>query len=66
MGKDDVYQIVGVVKDTKYNRINEKERRIGYLAAGQDAEPSPSVRFTLRSDVPVETLIPAARAAIGE
>ena len=55
----DVYQIVGVVKDTKYNRINEEVRRIGYLAAGQDAEPRPTIRFTLRSDVPAETLIPA-------
>ena len=64
MDKDDVYQIVGVVKDTKYNRINEQDRRIGYLAEGQDAEPRPTIRFTLRSDVPVETLIPAARAAI--
>jgi predicted permease len=61
----DVYQIVGVVKDTKYNRINEGGRRIGYLAAGQDAEPGPRIRFAVRSDVPVETLIPAARAAIG-
>ena len=65
MDKDDVYHIVGVVKDTKYSRIDEKERRIAYLAADQDAEPSPNFRFTLRSDVPVETLIPAARAAIG-
>jgi predicted permease len=63
-GKADVCQIIGVAKDTKYNRINEKERRIGYLADGQDAEPGPHIRFTLRSDVPVETLIPAARAAI--
>jgi putative ABC transport system permease protein len=62
----DVYQIVGVVKDTKYNRINEEVRRIGYLAAGQDAEPRPTIRFTLRSDVPAETLIPAVRAAIGD
>jgi putative ABC transport system permease protein len=60
----DTYQIVGVVKDTKYNRINEQTRRIGYLAGGQDAEPGPNIRYTLRSDVPPETLIPAARAAI--
>ena len=66
MDKDDVYQVAGVVKDTKYNRINERERRIGYLAAAQDAEPAPHVRFTLRSDVPVETLMPAVRAAILE
>jgi len=63
MGKDS-YQIVGVVKDTKYNRIKEEDRRIGYMAAGQDAAPGPEIRFALRSDVPVETLIPAARAAI--
>jgi len=65
MDKDE-YQIIGVVKDTKYNRINENGRNIGYLAAGQDAEAPPQLRFTLRADVPVETLIPAARAAIGE
>ena len=64
MDKDDLFGIVGVVKDTKYNRINEKDRRIGYLAEGQDAAPGPNIRFTLRSDLPVETLIPAARAAI--
>jgi predicted permease len=64
MDKDDVFQIVGVVRDTKYNRINEEDRRIGYLAAGQDSDPRPSIRFTLRSETPVETLIPAARAAI--
>jgi predicted permease len=64
LDQDDLYQIVGVVKDTKYNRINEQDRRIGYLAAAQEAQPSPSIRFTLRSDLPVETLIPAARAAI--
>ena len=63
--KDEIYQIVGVVKNTKYNRINEEERRIGYLADAQDAEPDAHIRFTVRSDVPVETLIPAARAAIG-
>jgi len=59
-----VFQIVGVVKDAKYNRINEPDRRIGYFAAGQDAEPQPRIQFTLRSDMPAETLVPAARAAI--
>jgi predicted permease len=62
--ENDLYQIVGLVKDTKYNRIDEQDRAIGYLSAGQDAHPAPRFRFTLRSEVPVETLIPAARAAI--
>ncbi len=65
MIESDVYHVVGVVGDTKYNRITEKERRIGYLASSQDAHPSPRFRFTMRAAVPPETLIPAARAAIG-
>jgi putative ABC transport system permease protein len=64
INKDDLFQIVGVVKDTKYNRMNEQNRRIGYLAGAQDADPRPSIRFTLRSDMPVESLIPAVRGAI--
>jgi predicted permease len=62
--ENDAYQIVGVVKDTRYNRINEQPRRIAYVACGQDPEPGPSMRFALRSDVAVETLIPAVRSAI--
>ena len=64
MNRDDVYHVVGAVRDTKYNHINEENRRIGYLAAAQDPQPSPTTRFTLRAEVPVDTLIPAARAAI--
>ncbi len=66
MDEDGLYQVVGVVKDTKYNRINERDRRIGYLAAGQDMAPQPSIRFTVRSELPVESLIPAVRAAMME
>jgi len=62
--QNDVYQIVGVVKDTRYNRINEQPRRIAYVACGQDAEPGTSMRFAVRSDVAVGTLIPAVRSAI--
>jgi len=64
MNRDDVYHVVGIVRDTKYNHINEQDRRIGYLAAAQDPQPSPTMRFTLRAEVPVDTLIAAARAAI--
>jgi ABC-type antimicrobial peptide transport system permease subunit len=64
LDQNDVYQIVGVVKDTRYNRINEQPRRIAYVACGQDAEPGPSMRFVVRSDIAVGTLIPAVRSAI--
>ena len=64
LDNNDIHQIIGVVKDTRYNQINEQPRRIAYVACGQDAEPGPSMRFAVRSDVAVGTLIPAVRSAI--
>ncbi|MGD0666772.1 MAG: ABC transporter permease [Bryobacteraceae bacterium] len=63
-GERELYQIIGVVKDAKYNRIDEEPRSIAYLACEQDSEPGPRLRYTLRSDGPVETLIPSVRAAV--
>jgi predicted permease len=63
-GERDLYQIIGVVKDAKYNRIDEEQRSIAYLAREQDPEPGPRIRYTIRSDGPVDALIPSARAAI--
>jgi predicted permease len=59
----DLYRVIGVVKDTKYNRLNEEQRDIGYLAAAQDPKPQPSVNYSLRSEGRVEALIPSVRAA---
>jgi putative ABC transport system permease protein len=64
-GQQDVFQIVGVVKDAKYENIPESMLPSAYLAS-QDTEPWPEVSFELRAAQPVETLIPAARAAIGQ
>ena len=67
-GKPDtkvVYQIIGVVKDSKYDRINEETRRLGYLAAAQDADPTPDIRYEVGSGrMVVESLIPSIRASI--
>ncbi|QOY88585.1 ABC transporter permease [Paludibaculum fermentans] len=60
----DSYEVVGVVKDTKYNRMDEAPRRIGYLALWQDPEPGTSIRLAIRSGSSIETLVPAVRAAI--
>ncbi|MGC4051341.1 MAG: ABC transporter permease, partial [Paludibaculum sp.] len=60
----DAYEVVGVVRDTKYNRMDEAPRRIGYLAFGQDPEPGSSVRLAVRSDTNMDALVPAVRAAI--
>ena len=60
----ELYHIVGVVKDTRYNRIDEPARRIGYLAATQDPSPGAGFRYAVRSRGPVDPVIPAVRAAV--
>jgi predicted permease len=67
-GKDFQYapfQVIGVVKDAKYNRLTEAPRNLAFFAAGQDSEPSSDLTFEIRTEVPVESIIPGVRSAIG-
>jgi predicted permease len=59
----DLFQVIGVAKDAKYNRLNEAQRNIAYLAAAQDPEPGTSLNYSVLAEGPVETLIPPVRAA---
>jgi predicted permease len=65
-GKKDVYQVIGVVKDIKYQNVDENLLLSAYFASAQDTAPWSDVTFEVRSERPVETLIPAVRAGIGE
>jgi len=65
-GKQDVYQVIGVVKDAKYAAVDEGLTLTVYVACAQDTDPWPEVSFEVRTERPVETFIPAVRAAIGE
>jgi putative ABC transport system permease protein len=65
VGKE-LYEVIGVVTNTRYNRIDEKPRRIAYLAAGQEAEPGESLRFTVRGEGAPAALIPTLQAAVRE
>jgi putative ABC transport system permease protein len=65
-GVRDIYQVVGVVKDAKYNRIDEAPRQIAYLAITQDPEPWDGRTYEIRTAAPVAALIPAIRRAAGE
>jgi putative ABC transport system permease protein len=58
------YQVIGVVKDTRYNRIDEEPRSIAYLACAQDTEPGPQIRYTVRTGGPVASLTAPLRTAI--
>ena len=65
-GKQDVYQVIGVVKDIKYEAVNEDPLLSAFVPCAQDPEPWAEVTFEVRSERPVESFIPAVRAAIGE
>jgi len=46
--KKELYQIVGVVHDSKYQRIDEQERHTAFVSSGQDATPAARVTFEVR------------------
>jgi len=50
------YQIIGVVKDTKYNDMKEDFGPIAYLARAQDKKPDTNAAVIVRSDLPLEAL----------
>ena len=52
-----VYQIVGLVGDTKYRDVREEFQPIIFLAESQDAEPDPESTLLLRSRENVSSLI---------
>ncbi len=62
----DLHEVIGVVKDAKYQRLDEKPERTIYMSSAQDADPSPSISYEVRSSGSVERLIPSIRTAIGE
>ncbi len=45
---EELFQIVGVVKNTKYYELREAFVPIGYFPAQQDDEPGPGARYVLR------------------
>jgi putative ABC transport system permease protein len=65
-GTKTIYQVIGVVKDAKYAEVGEDPSPTAYVASAQDANPRPQVSFQIRTAGPVDTFIPAVRAAIGE
>ena len=52
--KQDVFQVIGVVRDAKYENVSETMLPGVYLACAQDDEPWPGVNFEIRSEQPVE------------
>jgi predicted permease len=61
-----VYEIVGLVADTKYLRLREPFGPLFYVPIAQDPSPSLSDQLLIRTSAPTGTLFPALRRAIAE
>jgi putative ABC transport system permease protein len=61
-----VFEIVGLVKNAKYESLRKDFTPTVYLPASQQPEALPATNFLLRSRVAIPSLVPAIEAAISE
>ncbi len=60
------YEIVGLVRDTKYRSLREESQALAFIAETQAATPDPYTNLLTRSSVPPASLIPPITAALAE
>jgi putative ABC transport system permease protein len=61
-----VYEIVGVVGDTKYRNLREAKRSMFYLPLAQDPSPELGDQLLIRCALPTAKVAPGVRRAITE
>ncbi len=60
------YEIVGLVRDTKFEELREEPIPIVYLTSGQDPQPSQGRQFLIRSNLPQADVTAAVNHALNE
>jgi predicted permease len=63
---DPMYQIVGVVRNTKYYELREDFLPVSFLPAAQDDSPGAEVTYMLRTAAPLGDLFRSVKAAVAE
>jgi putative ABC transport system permease protein len=63
---DPIYQVVGLVRNTKYYELREDFKPISFLPIAQDDDPFFRTTYVLRINAPVGGLLRAATAAVAE
>ena len=61
---EQLFLIVGLVKDTKYHDIRGSTEPIAYLAMAQDGNPDNNMQVLVRSRLPMDTTEQAIRRAV--
>jgi putative ABC transport system permease protein len=59
-----VYQIVGLVKNSKYQNLREDFKPLAYVAESQNKEPGLGLHFVLRSTLPLGSLMKAVKKTV--
>ncbi|MBZ5617673.1 MAG: ABC transporter permease [Acidobacteriia bacterium] len=60
------YEIVGLVRSAKYLSLRQAFQPVFYLPYSQDPHPQLGDQLLIRSNAPLETLLPAVRRALAE
>jgi len=63
---DPIYQVVGLVRNTKYYELREDFKPISFLPVAQDDDPGAGATYVLRTSAPVGGVERAATAAVAE
>jgi putative ABC transport system permease protein len=61
-----VYEIVGMVRDTKYGDLREEFPLIAYFPMAQYSEPEQDESFVIRSSLPLGSVLASVKRALGE
>jgi putative ABC transport system permease protein len=61
-----MYEIVGLVKDTKYRDLREEPIPIVFVATAQDDRPDLYPQFLIHSSIPTATVLPGVKQVIAE
>jgi putative ABC transport system permease protein len=61
-----VFEVVGMVKDTKYYELREDFRPIAFFPDSQDKGPSQYANIVVRADIPLSALITGVKRSIAE
>jgi len=63
---DELYEVVGLVKNTKYSNLREEFTPIAFVSAAQDQRPDLEAQFAIRSDEPLLEIASSVKTALAE
>ncbi len=61
-----VFEIVGVVKNTKYYELREDFKPIAFFPDAQDPQPGPYANIVIRAELPLAPLVAAVKRNVAE